>query len=39
MACPQRGHEADGTHRVCLICELPEDSVRVKGLSVTFLTV
>lgn len=39
MACPQRGLEADGTQRVCLICELPEESVCVKGLSVTFLTV
>lgn len=39
MACPQRGLEADGTHRVWLTYELPEESVRVKGLSVTFLTV
>ena len=39
MACPQRGLEADGTHRVWLICELPEESVRVKALSVTSLTV
>lgn len=39
MAGPQRGLEADGTHRACLSYELPEESVRVKALLVTSLTV